>query len=549
VPQLALIYSLLDQYPVGPCVGFDYGAYWSQALLRGIALRELGAALSLPDVDALFCAGILASAGRLALACAYPTQYGKITATGAHGERLLKLEQKFLKIDHLRLSAMLLTQWGVASEYVQGLLFQEDLAQTTTVVHSRAWQLGQVMQIAHQLAELSTLSAREQESRTSSLIELANRLGMDAKELGACVDRSVATWHAMGTMLNITTLAIPDFETLVAENVRPDKEVNSAWLRVLIVDDDPIALHVVEEWLGNACGYTVKVAANGADALALAEGYLPHVVLTDWRMPVVDGLELCAILRSSEWGKSIYVIMLTSAELESDLVKAFNAGVDDYLNKPINLVALSARLKAAWRYVRLRDAWEQDNRRLARLASELALSNRRLQHSALTDTLTELANRRAGLVAIKQAWSMVARYSQPLTVITNDIDHFKAVNDIHGHAAGDAVLQHFAHSLRSAARSEDTVCRWGGEEFLIILPNVDLTGGHLAAERLRKIIEAMHISFEGKDLRVTASFGVASWVPGLVSYEELLALGDQSLYAAKAAGRNCVCTSQQVEIR
>jgi diguanylate cyclase (GGDEF)-like protein len=547
VQQLALCYSLLDQHAAGSCSGFDYGRYWSQALLRGIALRELGVALKLPEGDALFCAGMLARVGCLALACAYPAQYGKIAATGAQGPRRLKLEQKFLQVDHLRVTAELLTQWGLDDALVQGLKFEEQAEAIGSVVPSRAWQLGQAMALAQQWALFPMLSAAEQALQTPVLMDLANRLGLDAVEWGVCADACIAKWQALGAKLSIQTFATPGFDTLVTDSMRPDREVNSAWLRVLVVDDDPIALHIVQEWLNTACGYTVRVAANGVDALALAESFLPHVVLTDWRMPVMDGLELCAALRASDWGKSVYVIMLTSAELESDLVQAFQVGVDDYLNKPINLVALSARMKAAWRYVRLREAWEQDNRRLSQLASELALSNRRLQHASLTDPLTELANRRAGLAAIKQAWSTAVRYSQPLTFISNDIDHFKAVNDTHGHAAGDAVLKHFAHCLRDAARSEDTVCRWGGEEFLIILPNIDLKGGNLAAERFRNLVEASHILFEGKNLRVTASFGVASWRPEMYSFEELLALGDQSLYAAKATGRNCVSAIQRDE--
>jgi diguanylate cyclase (GGDEF)-like protein len=254
----------------------------------------------------------------------------------------------------------------------------------------------------------------------------------------------------------------------------------------------------------------------------------------------MDGLVLCKLLRVSEWGQNIYIIMLTGADQEAELVEAFGAGLDDFLNKPVNMVALRARLKAAWRFVRLREAWEQDHERLSKLAAELALSNRRLQHASMTDPLTDLSNRRAGLVALSQAWSASVRHAQPLTLISLDIDHFKSINDIHGHPAGDAVLQDLGRNLRKMSRQEDAVCRWGGEEFLIISPNVDGAHGVLAAQRLRKHIAATPIVFGDKSLQVTASFGVASWRPDMNSAELLLKYADEALYYAKETGRNRV---------
>ncbi len=231
---------------------------------------------------------------------------------------------------------------------------------------------------------------------------------------------------------------------------------------------------------------------------------------------------------------------ITSVESENDLVKAFEAGVDDYLTKPVNMRALSARLKAAWRYVRLRDAWERDHQRLTAAASELALTNRRLQHAALTDPLTELANRRAGLGALSQAWSVSVRHGTPLCVISIDIDHFKSINDTYGHAGGDLVLQRLSQSLRAVVRQEDTVCRWGGEEFMVICPNLALSEGIQMAQRLRKTIASTPTNIEGKPTQITVSLGISEWRMALQNYEQLLTEADQALYAAKRAGRNCL---------
>jgi diguanylate cyclase (GGDEF)-like protein len=236
----------------------------------------------------------------------------------------------------------------------------------------------------------------------------------------------------------------------------------------------------------------------------------------------------------------VYVLMLTAAEQENELVVAFDAGVDDYVSKPPNLRALGARLKGAWRYVKLREAAEQDSKRLTDMAAELALTNRRLQQAALTDPLTLLANRRAGLQALSQAWSAATRHEDALTLLSFDIDHFKAINDQHGHAAGDLVLQRVAQTLRDASRKEDTVSRWGGEEFLVISPKVSLNEGVLAGERLRQAIAGLAITYEGRDIPVRVSLGVASWEKGLADQDELIAQVDRALYAAKAGGRNCL---------
>jgi len=262
-------------------------------------------------------------------------------------------------------------------------------------------------------------------------------------------------------------------------------------------------------------------------------------------MPVMNGLDLCNALRASEWGRNIYILMLTSNESEDDLVHAFDAGVDDYLVKPVKLRALTARLKAAWRYVRLRDAWERDHESLARAADQLAVANHRLQYAALTDPLTELANRRAGQTALKQAWAASQRHD-PLvaSILSIDIDHFKRINDLYGHSHGDLVLKKISQLLQHAARREDTVCRWGGEEFLLICPNMALRQGLHAAERLRRTVEATRFDLRGQLISVTVSIGVASWRSDMLSTEQMLDEADRALYNAKQNGRNRVALSQ-----
>jgi diguanylate cyclase (GGDEF)-like protein len=203
------------------------------------------------------------------------------------------------------------------------------------------------------------------------------------------------------------------------------------------------------------------------------------------------------------------------------------------------------RLCAAQRLVQLQNAWEKDRMQLRQIAAELAVANRRLATAALTDPLTGLPNRRSAMDQLEQAWSAASRSGLPLSVMVVDIDHFKQINDSHGHAAGDLVLREAAAILRASARREDSVCRIGGEEFLVICPNTNLKSAMLSAERLRASLGAKRIAIGQTEKTLTVSIGVATRESGTADMDVLVSLADQALYAAKEAGRNQTCTRQQ----
>jgi len=293
--------------------------------------------------------------------------------------------------------------------------------------------------------------------------------------------------------------------------------------------------------LGKTLGHNVHTATNGQEALALAVQVMPQIVVTDWLMPVMDGIELCRALRATDWGQTMYIIMVTGVESDDDVNNAFESGVDDYVAKPINLRALRARMRAAWHYVKLLESWEQDRAQLKQFAADLAISHRSLEHAALTDLLTDLPNRRSGMQSLTQAWKASDRSGQPLSVLLIDIDHFKRINDSHGHAIGDVMLKEVGKVIQSSARKDDRVCRLGGEEFLVICGNADLAAAYLAAERLRKMVLALSIQVGESALRTSVSVGVASKESGTVDEDALVNAADQALYGAKKAGRDRTC--------
>jgi diguanylate cyclase (GGDEF)-like protein len=267
---------------------------------------------------------------------------------------------------------------------------------------------------------------------------------------------------------------------------------------------------------------------------------LPHVIIANYNLPLLDGLELCQALRATDEGRRMHILLMADDHGEEQLTRAFEAGADGYAPSTISAKGLRTRLCAAQRLVQLQTAWERDRAQLRQIAAELAVANRRLATAALTDSLTGLPNRRSAMDQLEQAWSAAARTGFPLAVMVVDIDHFKHINDTYGHAAGDKVLREAAITLRASARREDSVCRIGGEEFLVICPNTGHKAAMQSAERLRATLGAKRISIGHAESTITASVGVAVCESGTIDMDALVSAADQALYAAKEAGRNQV---------
>ena len=265
-------------------------------------------------------------------------------------------------------------------------------------------------------------------------------------------------------------------------------------------------------------GYDVCVAGNGREALDRVESDCPHFVITDWDMPSVNGVELCQALRREDLPHYVYAIILTGSYRDS-VVEGLNCGADDFLSKPVDTRELLARL--------------QSGRRIVDLES-------RLRQLAKCDPLTEVFNRRTFFEIFEKEWSRSNRQTSDLSCIMMEADHFKAVNDTYGHQSGDKVLQSVAQTLQKQCRTPDSICRYGGEEFCILLPDTNESGASQLAERCRQTVAALSFNDPLQDLRVTASFGVAQRDEHAANPTQLVNSADQALWASKRAGRNCV---------
>lgn len=542
VKQLAMGFSLIDQYQHGSSPGFDYQQFWSHSLLMAIAMQELGKVTRIGAPDELFACGLMMRIGCLALASIYPEKYSELLQKQSPDITLDQLEQQYLQTDHNELTAAMLINFGFPTIFVESIYYHETPEESGFSEGSRPYQIVHLLYLAKQIADFALTEERERNQHISQLILLGGKIGLDTETFGTFIDQIVQEWHAWGKILKIPVIDFPHpFQKMMnAAAPRPENAANAASLRILLVEDDPSSLILTKELLSNVLGHTVFTTSDGQQALALAMEVLPHIVITDWMMPVMNGLELTKSLRTTEWGQNLYVIMLTSIEDEEEVIKAFDAGVDDYITKPINIRAFRARLRAAWHYRQLQESWERDREQLKRFAAELAVTNRKLEYYALTDMLTELPNRRSGMETLAETWSVANRSGQLMAVMLLDIDHFKTINDTYGHAIGDKVLKELSATIRRTARKGDTFCRMGGEEFLIVcqLGNSDAKSVILFAERLRQQISQQQINIGENHIQITISIGVALKEPGMKSEDHLVNAADKALYAAKNAGRN-----------
>lgn len=295
---------------------------------------------------------------------------------------------------------------------------------------------------------------------------------------------------------------------------------------VLVAEDSLVVRTILRRQL-EGYGHRVVEAVDGEDALAVAHEHHPDVILLDVEMPKLDGHGVLAVLQASPDLVDIPVVFLTGRTSTQDVVDGLRLGAHDYLRKPFESAELLARVNAAIRVKVLQD--------------QLRQSNMELHAMSRTDALTGLPNRREMNERMAAATSAARRHSEPSALLMVDIDHFKRVNDTRGHDGGDIVLQAVAYRLRAACRAEDSAGRWGGEEFLVVAPMTDLTGGASLGEHIRRRIGDTPVAMaDGPDITVTVSVGVAS---GIRAAEVLLAEADSALYVAKADGRDRVVTS------
>jgi diguanylate cyclase (GGDEF)-like protein len=305
---------------------------------------------------------------------------------------------------------------------------------------------------------------------------------------------------------------------------------------ILVVEDAPSQA----EWLAAVLsreGYRVRVARDGEEALRAIREAPPDLVLLDLLLPDVSGLDVLRTIKTPPEEPFVPVMILSSRCDVDTKVTGLRLGADDFLAKPFAEAEVLARCAAMLRIKSLQD--------------QLRRAQRDLVERSVTDALTGLKNRRFFDERLQEEFCRAHRYADPVSLIMIDLDHFKVVNDRHGHPTGDAVLRDAAAVVRASIRDPDICCRYGGEEFAVILPKTHLPGALAVAERIRRALGAKAYDVPAASpggpatLRVTASVGVAFFPSkDVVAHGHLLRFADEALYQAKRAGRNTISLYQ-----
>jgi two-component system cell cycle response regulator len=297
-------------------------------------------------------------------------------------------------------------------------------------------------------------------------------------------------------------------------------------MRVLVAENDPVTLRLLEATL-RGWGYDVLSVATGGQVREAVENGQALLCIIDWTLPDGSGLELCRRLRRTHEGSFTYIILLSARDGRKDIIEGLKAGADGYLTKPFDRQELEVRLRAG--------------ERVLDLQRDLLETQDRLQHMAKRDGLTGLLNHQAIIEELAGEFERHLRHGEPLGVVMGDLDRFKTVNDTWGHLAGDTVLKEVAQRMVHAVRPYDKVGRYGGEEFVIILPGCDGVGAAHSAERVRTIVADQPVIAGTEPVSVSISLGTAASddLPA-ADADGLVRAADRALYEAKAAGRNCV---------
>lgn len=555
VRYLALSFSLLSDHRKGKCENFDYRLFWSHSLASAVAAQTIANQTRVASAEEAFSVGLLCRIGELSLATVFPNEYARLLEQRAKdpAASLDALEQAAFAMTHTELAAAMLADWGLPRMFVDAVFVHENAEAASFPPDTRQYQVIWMLALARLIADICLAGENERRQLMPKLFLFGSKLSLESEGLIALCDRVTHDWKEWAALLSVDAPDVPSFEEFSHPPAAPELSQDGMPctmdledpLRVLVVDDDKLIRTILQAMLTEA-GYKVFMATNGQEGFTKALEVQPHILITDWMMPGMDGVELTCALRQTKLGRAIYILILTALEAEESLVQAFDAGVDDFMSKPVKARVLGARLRAGQRVVTLHREIERDREDIRRFAAELAVTNRRLHEAALTDVLTGLPNRRYSIEYFQREWLAANRSKRPMACMMIDVDHFKVTNDSVGHDAGDKVLRRTAQAIKSGLRAQDVVCRTGGDEFTVICPETDLRAALICAERVRIAVADTEQETGVPNLKVSVSIGVAARDQLTSTIDALLKRADEGVYLAKQRGRNRVATVQKL---
>jgi diguanylate cyclase (GGDEF)-like protein len=553
VRNLALGFSLLAGHRKGACAAFDYERYWSSSLIHAVAMQMLAQRSHVAPPDECYCLGLLCRIGDLALATLYPDGYSQVLGLSDAGDDLARAEaerQRFA-MSHAEISAAMLAGWGVPDIFAEAVLNCEAPQQRAVEPASRQSILTRSLGLAQQIGRICLMDPDGQDAGIKALIDRAAPLGLGPDEILRLCDRIIEDWREWGELVGVSTWPMLRFSEWTASQAvqlpvlppptapRGLDEKDFARFeakpsQVLIVGADPAERKCVGEVL-SAVGYEIFEAAGAEQGAQLAVLSQPQLIIVSCTLPDRSGLALVRRLRQTRIGRSIYVLGLTDHEDETEIGEAFEAGVDDFMTRPVNPRVLLARLKASQRVLGLQREIERGHEEIRHFAAELMMSRPPLS-AAQTDPLTGFANRSGFDEALELEWAEALRSSRALSCIAIELDQIDSIRGEMGQQGVDQALRQTAVVLKAALRSRDQIARSGGE-FVVLCPGTSLDDARRVAERIRSQLSGVAVG----TLKLVASLGLAVRDDEIGEARALFARAQDMLARAKAGGHNRVC--------
>lgn len=558
VRGLAMGFSLMNEARSGKCRTFDYPAFWSKNLARAVAMQTLASFARVMPGDEAFTLGLLAHTGELGLASVFPDAYATLLERlPARGMALLLEERQSFNLDHADLTAALLSDWGLPVALIEPVRCHEQPQTAGFAIGSRPERLLSVLMLSSRLADICLAPADQRYAMVSGLFAQGEKLSIGVEPLTELCDAVVRDWTEWCRLLDVPPQPLPPFAELImapqptatdaSADVKSGETPVPDVYKVLVVDDDKLMRSLLKALLVHV-GHDFIEAENGRKGLEMALSHKPDLMIVDWRMPEMSGVELIRALRKTEFGRGVYILILTGVEQEEMLIEALDAGADDFLNKPLKAKILAAKMRAGLRVVALRREIERDQTNLSRFATEFAALNERLQETRKSDSLTGLATRVATLEWLRQTWPVVVSNApNTLAALVICIDQLDEINRTKGRLAGDEVLRRAATILRAGLRQEDKIARYSGNEFVVLFPNTQRGSGNLADSEAHRLLHDIGSStFEVADLemQLTMSGGLAFGQAAMKNSDQLLNEAESALGEARRAGGNRIVTAQ-----
>lgn len=542
VRGLALGFWLLNTNRTGRCSNFDYPAFWSRSLACAAAMQTLAGIARVMPRDEAFTLGLLAHIGELGLASVFSDEYSQLLAKPSlHGEARLLQEQQLFGLDHADLTAVMLEDWGFPVPLIEPVCCYVKPAAESISTDSRKERIVLILTLASRIADICLAPEMHRRSLMPDYFLLGGKLSISPEMLTDLSDQVVRDWADWCRFLEVPDQALPPFGELMKASQMPpfvsfdDVPSNNAGerFRVLVVEDERSMRSLLKALLDHI-GHDCLEAENGRLGYQLALQERPDLMIIDWAMPEMNGLDLIRALRQTEVGRGIYILILTGMDQEDMLVEAFAAGADDFLTKPLKPKVLAARLRAGQRVVTLHRESLHDHTQLKRFASEFAALNQRLQETWHTDHLTGLMSRLPALEWLRQTCERgTARTT--IGVVLIQVEHLGRINRDHGRDIGDEVLRRVAALVQTELHSREKLARYSGGSFLVMCPGAPRDYVDTLANKIQKNISTLVIERGAEKVYPAVSVGCAASPAASDQIDVLLNMAESAVFSAESS--------------